>query len=324
MICIRAIPTIVFAFVLCIFISSSVQAVTCPSFTHGGCASPEYTNSLISTESGGNYQAQAPNSTAKGRYQFLDGTRQSICNKYPVPCVDANTFLNCPDLQDAYFGYLVKDQIQENQNRGNFNYVGQTIGGVEVTESGIIAATHLKGGFAVQQWLQSGGSVNGADPNGTTVSKYMRVHGGHPMTVSMDNCGATASPSTPSGPVTQPVYIPTPPTRAESCSGRSPMCSASELGTDPNNSMGSLPPFLPDVNSYLRCSDSCNNAPSSTSAEMYYYYCSIPAGNTDMSRYSECCCSGDVIFGGINAGARCPNYTHNSSGWVCNHAKCCW
>lgn len=57
-------------------------------------------------------------------------------------------------------------------------YIGETIGGVEITESGIIAGAHLKGfGSAanpgVIQFLRSNGTVNGADAFGTSVSAYM-------------------------------------------------------------------------------------------------------------------------------------------------------
>ena len=57
-------------------------------------------------------------------------------------------------------------------------YIGETMGGVEVTESGIIAAAHLKGFGSkkhpgVNQFLRSDGATNGADAFGTSVSKYM-------------------------------------------------------------------------------------------------------------------------------------------------------
>ncbi len=57
-------------------------------------------------------------------------------------------------------------------------YIGDTIGGVEVTESGIIAAAHLKGFGSTKhpgviQFLRSNGSTNGEDAFGTSVSDYM-------------------------------------------------------------------------------------------------------------------------------------------------------
>jgi len=57
-------------------------------------------------------------------------------------------------------------------------YIGETIGGVEITESGVIAGAHLKGfGSAanpgVIQFLRSNGAVNGEDAFGTSVSAYM-------------------------------------------------------------------------------------------------------------------------------------------------------
>ena len=57
-------------------------------------------------------------------------------------------------------------------------YIGETIGGVLVTESGIIAAAHLKGFGSkkhpgVNQFLRSNGATNGEDAFGTSVSQYM-------------------------------------------------------------------------------------------------------------------------------------------------------
>lgn len=58
-------------------------------------------------------------------------------------------------------------------------YIGETINGVLISESGIIAAAHLKGfGSAkhpgIIQFLSSGGSINGEDAFGTSVSDYAR------------------------------------------------------------------------------------------------------------------------------------------------------
>jgi hypothetical protein len=65
-------------------------------------------------------------------------------------------------------------------------YIGETIGGVEITESGIIASAHLKG-FGnpkypgVIQFLRSNGAVNGADAYGTKVSAYMAKFSGYDL-----------------------------------------------------------------------------------------------------------------------------------------------
>lgn len=58
-------------------------------------------------------------------------------------------------------------------------YIGETIGGVHITESGIIAAAHLKGFGSkrlpgVSQFLRTNGEVNGEDAFGTSVADYMR------------------------------------------------------------------------------------------------------------------------------------------------------
>jgi hypothetical protein len=58
-------------------------------------------------------------------------------------------------------------------------YIGETIGGVHITESGIIAAAHLKGFGSkkypgINHFLRSGGETNGEDAFGTSVSDYLR------------------------------------------------------------------------------------------------------------------------------------------------------
>lgn len=45
----------------------------------------------------------------------------------------------------------------------------------EVTESGVIAAIHLKGSGAVKKFLTTNGRINKADGNGTSVAKYMSL-----------------------------------------------------------------------------------------------------------------------------------------------------
>lgn len=59
-------------------------------------------------------------------------------------------------------------------------HIGKTIKGIEITESGIIAAAHLKGfGSAkhpgVIQFLKTDGEIDPKDGNKTPVSKYMRI-----------------------------------------------------------------------------------------------------------------------------------------------------
>jgi len=55
------------------------------------------------------------------------------------------------------------------------NYNGQTIKGVEITTSGLIAAAHLAGARGVKLFLASDGRINRKDANGTSVLTYLTV-----------------------------------------------------------------------------------------------------------------------------------------------------
>lgn len=58
-------------------------------------------------------------------------------------------------------------------------YLGRTINGVVVTESGLIAASHLVGAGAVLAWLRSNGATNPTDASGTQMTEYMSAFGGY-------------------------------------------------------------------------------------------------------------------------------------------------
>jgi len=53
-------------------------------------------------------------------------------------------------------------------------YIGQTINGVLVTRSGMIAGAHLGGAKSVRLFLTSGGKLDKKDTLGTAVSNYMK------------------------------------------------------------------------------------------------------------------------------------------------------
>jgi hypothetical protein len=54
------------------------------------------------------------------------------------------------------------------------HYIGKTVGGVEVTKSGLIAASHLGGARSVKLFLKSDGRIDKKDVLGTSVCNYMR------------------------------------------------------------------------------------------------------------------------------------------------------
>ena len=62
-----------------------------------------------------------------------------------------------------------------------FFYCGQTIKGVEITKSGLLAAAHLGGAGGVKQFLLTMGNVNRKDINKTSIKHYLQEFGGYEL-----------------------------------------------------------------------------------------------------------------------------------------------
>ncbi|NNE77668.1 MAG: hypothetical protein HKN31_11415 [Pricia sp.] len=107
-----------------------------------------------------------------GKYQFGIGTLQ-LMGVY-----NATRFLNDPILQERAFHtniarnkWILRRDIQR--------FVGEEIGGVEITESGMLAAAHLAGAGNVKKYLRSYGANDVSDSYGTSIAKYMRKFSGY-------------------------------------------------------------------------------------------------------------------------------------------------
>lgn len=107
-----------------------------------------------------------------GKYQFGKETLKMLGIYNPM------YFLNTPELQEKAFiansrrnKWILRKDIAR--------FVGKKIGGVEVTESGILAAAHLAGAGSVKKYLRSYGANNFADGYGTTVRYYLRRFAGY-------------------------------------------------------------------------------------------------------------------------------------------------
>ncbi|MEW7279260.1 peptidoglycan-binding protein LysM [Aquimarina sp. 2201CG1-2-11] len=109
-----------------------------------------------------------------GKYQFGKGTLALI----GVKNVGKNEFLSNPALQEkAFYANLCRNKwVLRKDIKWS---VGKRINGVDVTESGILAAAHLAGPGAVKKYLRSGGVEGFADAFGTTIRYYMKRFGGY-------------------------------------------------------------------------------------------------------------------------------------------------
>ncbi|WP_276392715.1 hypothetical protein [Eudoraea chungangensis] len=107
-----------------------------------------------------------------GKYQFGIGTLQ-LMGVY-----NASKFLNDPRLQEKVF----ITNIARNKwilRRDIHWFVGKKIAGMEITESGILAAAHLAGPGNVKKFLRTNGKVDLKDAYGTSMSDYMRKFSGY-------------------------------------------------------------------------------------------------------------------------------------------------
>ena len=105
-----------------------------------------------------------------GKYQFGKGTLKM----YGV--TNLMNYKNNPELQEKIFlmnvmrnKWILRREISWYSNR--------YLGGVYVSESGIIAAAHLSGPGNVKKYLRShcDANLNKKDANGTSISDYIRI-----------------------------------------------------------------------------------------------------------------------------------------------------
>lgn len=156
---------------------------TTPSST--GSTSSPLSPSLISNESGGNWQAQNNEVGAGGarghfgRGQFGVARIQEAANAGAIPQgTTPQQFMNSPELQQRAEAWHVND-IRANIKANGFDRLfGQRIGGVPITEEGLIAVAHLGGVNGMKKFVETQGGYNPSDANGTSLFDYFSRHGG--------------------------------------------------------------------------------------------------------------------------------------------------
>ncbi len=107
-----------------------------------------------------------------GKYQFGIETLKSI------GIHDSMAFLHSPKLQEKAFVTLLSKNKWELRDE-IANYCGKVVGGVYITESGILAAAHLGGVGSVKRFFRSNGSRFFRDDYGTSIRSYMKKFGGY-------------------------------------------------------------------------------------------------------------------------------------------------
>ena len=119
-----------------------------------------------------------------GKYQFGSKALRAIGVK------NNKEFLKDPALQEKAFIALlsINKWILRNEIK---RYEGKIINGVEVTESGILAAAHLGGAGSVKNFFRNKGNRHFRDAYGTSLRSYMKAFGGYDLSYIEADSNAT-------------------------------------------------------------------------------------------------------------------------------------
>ncbi len=134
-----------------------------------------FKEALAFKESKGNYFA-VNTFGYLGKYQFGINTLQLMGVN------DEQQFLQSPELQEKIFQL----NIARNKwilRRDIKRFVGKRIRGIEITESGIIAAAHLAGAGNVKRYLRSLGQTDVLDDFGTSIAHYIKEFSGYDISI---------------------------------------------------------------------------------------------------------------------------------------------
>lgn len=134
-----------------------------------------------------------------------DGTKKNdytgnFTGKYGVNSL--SDFLADPEAQTqaitSYHNLVWNNYLTNGGRGGAADYIGQTINGIEITQSGLIAAAHLVGHGKVTQWLASGGATDPQDQNATKMTEYLQRFAGYGLSPIAPSFAAVAA-ATPTG-----------------------------------------------------------------------------------------------------------------------------
>ena len=106
-----------------------------------------------------------------GKYQFGRSTLKGLGFK-----VTKQEFLNNPQLQEEAMMALLLHNKEKLQKYIDV-FDGQTVNGMLITESGILAAAHLGGQGSVKRYFKNGKVFK--DGNGTKITSYMNKFSGY-------------------------------------------------------------------------------------------------------------------------------------------------
>ncbi|MCM2302097.1 MAG: peptidoglycan-binding protein LysM [Flavobacteriaceae bacterium] len=135
----------------------------------------DFRNAIGKKESNNNYKSVSKYGYL-GKYQFSKYTLKI----YGVENIDE--FLASPELQEKVFKAYVAENKWYLRNEIS-HYVGKKINGTLISESGIIAASHLAGPENVKVYLQNNGNIRFQDNFGTSIRHFIKQFGGYNISV---------------------------------------------------------------------------------------------------------------------------------------------
>ncbi|MFA5297054.1 MAG: peptidoglycan-binding protein LysM [Lutibacter sp.] len=134
-----------------------------------------FKEALAFRESGGKYDVVSVFGYL-GKYQFGESTLE----RFDIDNIEL--FLENSELQEDTFmalcslnKWILRSEIK--------NKVGKIINGIEITESGILAAAHLAGTGNIKQYLKTNGKYRFKDAFGSSMQHYLKKFGGYDTTI---------------------------------------------------------------------------------------------------------------------------------------------
>ncbi|MBK5209906.1 MAG: peptidoglycan-binding protein LysM [Flavobacteriaceae bacterium] len=138
-----------------------------------------FKEALAFRESGGRYDIVSSFGYL-GKYQF----GKSTLDRFDID--DIQLFIDSPELQEETFmalcslnKWILRKEIKKK--------VGKKINGVEITESGILAAAHLAGAGNINRYLKTNGKYRFKDAFGSSMQHYLKKFGGYDTSIIESN-----------------------------------------------------------------------------------------------------------------------------------------
>jgi len=174
--------------------NSGANALTMAAATVTAGDYSAFLTALRHRESGGNYQA-INTLNFIGAYQFGEAALIDLgyvrrdhdiydnnfsggfTGKHGIRSLEQ--FINSPDVQDRAIQEWMRLMWHYIQSDGLDRYAWREIGGVTLSPSGMLAATHLLGTGALREFVNSNGRANIRDPYGMPLRDYIVYLGGY-------------------------------------------------------------------------------------------------------------------------------------------------